>query len=761
MDVHNMRSLLTHNLRGTILSVACFAFLFFFAAVPLAFAQENPVVGFLGGAFDGIAKLIYNVFLIIGGIIAGAGAQVLDIAISLTIINMGLVFEQGIGMGVQALWVIIRDILNILFIFGLIFIGIKTILNSEDSNTRRALGLLIVSALLINFSLFITLTIIDFTNVAAVQMYNQITNQGAGSVDVSPDAGGHAGLTWVFVDVANLSSLFGGEDALDNMDAIKIIGYSIFMLFFLLFAGIVFFMGAFLVMSRFVALVIYTIISPAMFLGWILPSLQDHSRKWWRGFIKQAFFAPAFLFMLYMSLVVLQRMKTYLTTNTDLIGSNAGYANMLEGGGMFSQQMGLIFMFCMTIGFLYASMKVGQMMSVAGANTTMKMTDNARRGLQGFAYRNTVGLGVKAGSKGLLRGMDALEQRMAKGEESSATQSYVRRATSNLGRGIANATITSAAARRSLETARDYRGGGRSKSDVEKEEKEQAERIAGNAKQIKLSDAIKAKLNTADPKSEAGMAASIALESALSDASASDLAKLAGTKEGLEQLTKVVGSIPEKKFESLMDNKDLSPEDKNKLGAGRAAAIEKNLMRDGKSLQQGISGASADELNALEFTKLMDNAIYIQSGQIEKLGSKWGEEKMRIFKEKRKQDLEKKFSEGAKGIEEVLTTRGGEKEIGKLPNELFTKHQKAFLDYTLSKDAKVKLTGGLMQHIATESGITGSDKKALGAAIVAAQGDAMSDDLKNFFRSPAGGAFGVNIDAVRKQGGSSTMDQSV
>ncbi len=66
-----------------------------------------------------------------------------------------------------------------------------------------------------------------------------------------------------------------------------------------------------------------------------------------------------------------------------------------------------------------------------------------------------------------------------------------------------------------------------------------------------------------------------------------------------------------------------------------------------------------------------------------------------------------------------------------------------------------------MQHIATESGITGSDKKALGAAIVAAQGDAMSDDLKNFFRSPAGGAFGVNIDAIRKQSGGSTMDQSV
>ena len=231
-----MKSIGTHNRRHALLSICSLAGIFFLFAVQPAFAQEDWVGGMINGAFDAIAKLIYSVFLIIGGIIAGAGAQILDIAISLTIINMGMVYEAGIGFGVQALWVVIRDILNILFIFGLIFIGIKTILNSEDSNTRRALGLLIVSALLINFSLFITLAIIDFSNVAAVQVYNQITNQGAGSVDVSPDAGGHAGLTWVFVDVANISSMFGGEDSLEGMDAIKIIGYSIFMLFFLLFA---------------------------------------------------------------------------------------------------------------------------------------------------------------------------------------------------------------------------------------------------------------------------------------------------------------------------------------------------------------------------------------------------------------------------------------------------------------------------------------------------------------------------------------------
>lgn len=754
-----MRSFLAHNLRGTVLSVACFAFFFFCAAVPLAFAQENPVAGFLGGAFDGIAKLIYNVFLIIGGIIAGAGAQVLDIAISLTIINMGLVFEQGIGMGVQALWVIIRDILNILFIFGLIFIGIKTILNSEDSNTRRALGLLIVSALLINFSLFITLTIIDFTNVAAVQMYNQITNQGAGSVDVSPDAGGHAGLTWVFVDVANLSSLFGGEDALDNMDAIKIIGYSIFMLFFLLFAGIVFFMGAFLVMSRFVALVIYTIISPAMFLGWILPSLQDHSRKWWRGFIKQAFFAPAFLFMLYLSLVVLQRMKTYLTTSTDLIGSNAGYANMLEGGGMFSQQMGLIFMFCMTIGFLYASMKVGQMMSVAGANTTMKMTDNARRGLQGFAYRNTAGRGFTA----LGKAMDSMDRKIAANQlDPQRRPSTLRRASQNLVR--STVTAPSSAGRSMVTSAAAYGAGGKSLQAVEGEKKEKQDALKARneevAKSIELREVMRKRASA--PHGAEGGEARSAFESTMKKTSDKELIELAKSPEGMKMLQNVASSIPESKFNSLIDSDDISDTDKDALKMARKKTTNEALTLGGtKKLSEAIPGATVEQLANLDFDELAANAAFVQAGQIEKLESKWGEEKMNNFKERRKQELEKKFAEGESGIEEVLITRKGEKEIGKLPNELFTTHKDAFVAYTTSKDAKVKLTGGLMQHIAGESGINGTQKKDLGKAIINAYGSNVPEDIKHFFKSPAGGAFGVNVETAQKERILSRMDQSV
>lgn len=268
-----------------------------------------------------LAQIVYGISLGVGGMFAGLGAVLLDLSFSKIVLGFGILAGSGsgIGTGISELWTIVRDTLNIFFIFGLIYIGIKTILNSEDSGTRRTLGLLIVAALMINFSLYITQTIVDFSNIAAVQVYNQITYQGTiESADRNNAAApitftenifslGHETITGAFLDVAGVTSIFGKLP--DDVSPGKILVFSIFMMIFLIVAGIVFAMGAFLLIGRFIALVIYMIFSPIMFLGFILPALSSYQQKWWRGFLKQAFFAPAFLFMLYLSLVVLQKLR--------------------------------------------------------------------------------------------------------------------------------------------------------------------------------------------------------------------------------------------------------------------------------------------------------------------------------------------------------------------------------------------------------------------------------------------------------------------
>src|SRR5262245_25380709 len=109
---------------------------------------------------DVIAKFIFSVALGIGGLFTGIGGILLDLAVNETILKAGEYLKstslQSFGGGIVQLWQMVRDIFNILFIFSLVYLGIRTILKSDDTETQRKLGYIIIAALLINFSLYIT-----------------------------------------------------------------------------------------------------------------------------------------------------------------------------------------------------------------------------------------------------------------------------------------------------------------------------------------------------------------------------------------------------------------------------------------------------------------------------------------------------------------------------------------------------------------------------------------------------------------------------
>lgn len=717
-----LQKIFTTNHQALLLGIF-FLLTTFFPLISLAQAN-NPVAALGGWVGASLAWLVYGIALGIGGMITGLGAVLLDLSFLQVVLNFGELAgpQSDLGIGVQGLWQVVRDILNILFIFGFIYMGIRTILNSEDSGTRRTLGLLIIAALMINFSLYITQVVVDFSNIAAVQIYNQISFQGNENTTkiIGLFPVGQGSISSAFLDVAGVSSIFGSLPS--GVDAGKIMIFSIFMMIFLIIAGIVFAMGAFLLISRFIALVIYMILSPVMFLGFILPSLAGKQKEWWGGFLKQAFFAPAFLFMLYLSLVVLQRLRGVIgissdTAFTDMVGGNE------ISGGFFT----MLLFYIMMIGFLYASIKVAQAMGVAGASGSLKALDSmgkaARGAAQGFAYRTTVGFGLS----GLVKGMDALDRR-AESEKGTPGR---RRAQ------LARTILGGEATRRSLEKGANYgAGGGQGRADVEKDKKTRSERASTGRTANDLRTKIRQGVGGTNIDEK------IAMEAALSSASVVDLVKLAENKEGFELLQKVAGNLPEKKFESLMDSKDLSPDQKSKISAGRIASVKTHIAGGSTvaaDFQKGLTKASAEELNALDFKDLMDNAMYIQSGQLDKLESKWGDEKMRIFKAKRKKDIIDEFqlSPGT-----ILDSRKDEKEIAKLPTEIFTAHSTLLLDELVAKN---KLTGGLMKHIEMDSGMSGLAKKNFGTAVKARYGtnwDSLPPDLQGFFRSSAGASFG-------------------
>ncbi len=175
----------------------------------------------------------------------------------------------------------------------------------------------------------------------------------------------------------------------------------------------VFLAGAIMIIIRFVVLNIYMVFSPFMFLGWVFPSLASYSRAYWSGFMSQAFFAPAFVFMLYLSYVVAGTFP--VQRNLDRIFN----PNMTT----VSEYADTIPYFAMVIVFLCASMVVAKKMGAHGSTMAVSVGKNisgrargalgvaaggATFGMAGRLGRNTAGLaGQKIASSDRLKELAA------------------------------------------------------------------------------------------------------------------------------------------------------------------------------------------------------------------------------------------------------------------------------------------------------------------------------------------------------------------
>jgi hypothetical protein len=133
------------------------------------------------------------------------------------------------------------------------------------------------------------------------------------------------------------------------------------------------------------------------------------------------------------------------TLKGEFVFSAGSYGEVLKGGAMDINEFGIFLFFGITIGFIYASVKVGDMMGIAGAGTTLKMIDGARKGIQGAvagaAYRGTVGAGLNR----VVKGIDSLDQKAEAGSK---------------GARFARTIIGGESTRKAVEKASNYGAGG-------------------------------------------------------------------------------------------------------------------------------------------------------------------------------------------------------------------------------------------------------------------------------------------------------------
>lgn len=531
---------------------------------------------------------------VFGGLTWATG-KLLDYSITELVVNFGQLFQSsGLGVAVNNLWGVVRDIFNLTFIFGLIYIGFRMIINSDDSGAKKAIVNLIIAALLVNFSLFITKTVIDFSNIAAVQI-TQVIYQGGttNNQSISVAFGVQMGLSslWGMTPAQTSQVRITTGAALPQGGLLYIFGA---MILFLI-AAFSFAAGAILLFVRFIALNIMMILSPIMFLGRVFEPLQSYSSAYWKKFLNYCFFAPAFLLMLYFSLYI-------LGTFTGVMRQTSGLAAELgPGGNSVNAIAGLL----MSGGFLIASVLVAQKLSIAGSAMTLKVGNNMRNkmqgGIQGAIGRRTVGWGSDKLEKLNDRLQTTRGGRFSKGLLSVST----------LG------ALDEQARKGLIKAGKEAKFGSSNSYQSNKDFAKKLKAQTGDLEEVAKIKRTLGAFSTANARGGASNDLRIEMERAVAGASGVQLKQILDSAS-TDTYKTVTNSMSVSQYDSLMKEKDeeFSQANKDKLSAERREGILNTI--DTKHAGD-ISKATNDQLKVIGSKELSARARNLSFSQIDEI----------------------------------------------------------------------------------------------------------------------------------------------
>lgn len=138
-----------------------------------ALSKNIPGCAIITGDFDDcLVKISYYVFYAIPSFVLGLTASLLNVLLAITLSSK--LYENTF---ISNAWKIVRDLSNIFFILVLLYISIKVILGLGGSEVKKMIVQVILMALLINFSMFITKVVIDSSNILALIFYNRINTE--------------------------------------------------------------------------------------------------------------------------------------------------------------------------------------------------------------------------------------------------------------------------------------------------------------------------------------------------------------------------------------------------------------------------------------------------------------------------------------------------------------------------------------------------------------------------------------------------------
>lgn len=665
---------------------------FFTFAPDISFAQAtlDPTATDTGAAyvtqpFDPLGSVVYRALTAIGGLVAWLGGTLLNISLSMFVFNLPETVRVFALMDIiDYVWSFVRDIFNLLFIFGLTWIGFRFILGINVSDAKRNLGTILIAALLINFSLYATQLIIDVGNVAAAEIGDLFTpaegspTQNVLGIEIIDVASSFIAST----DIANIGSHtlalssysstgeeidVGSGRALGLADALGM-GLTIAVLLILI--GFVFAAGAFLMFARFFYLLFLMMFSPIMFLGFVLPQMQNVTKDWWTKLINQTIVGPAYLFML---LIALRALDTLMQSRGDDLMNTWGF----------------IISSLLVAAFVWASLIVAKKFGGAGAATAMNMGQGMGRSIRGYAGRSAIGRVADNWSRGMeARGVN--------------DRSIRRRIASSLAGNKFGGSTSATDARASDKKA--------------SQQKARWEQVHGKTG---ISASIKSGLNPA-----ADDTTRVAMERKVAGASNEQVMELLDEyKVGSPEYSALVATMTDSQFESAMKSKAEELDDKAKADLGKkrnevvvtsltaaerkkdadeiAAGTRATERTSQELMSSSIKNAKEAQLRVLGAEEIVKHAADLKQSQFDDImkSKDYTPTEQNRIKEAREGELWKRFDTGTNifaGLQD--------KDIASLPKKILLDDQGRQLPY---------LTGGALRKIAEDDKLNQADRTEL------------------------------------------------
>lgn len=251
-------------------------------------------------------------------------------------------------------WAEVRNLSNMLIVLGFVVVGIATTLRLREYEAKKLLPLLILIALLINFSGLFCGIMIDSSRVLMKTF-------------LATGGGGTAGNEMYELIRVSAQKLWDSPQyAAASLDDRFILVWGMAILW--LVVAITFFYLSFIFVARYAVIALLYILSPLAFFCWIFPQTKKIWNTWWDNFIKWTFIGVGGSFFLWIAIKILNSYNS--------------------GGGTILPEQILVVLLFMIVG-----MKIITNSSAMGAGAVMGLAG----GVAGFA----MGAGKKVGGAAL------------------------------------------------------------------------------------------------------------------------------------------------------------------------------------------------------------------------------------------------------------------------------------------------------------------------------------------------------------------------